>query len=186
MTVNDLAKIFYSNYLASTDWDELSEISWMLENNLLSFNKSWVCSHRQFINKVSLIQEERFKHVIESGDGIRHQALKLIVTNLLNAKYGIDLTDILYEHVFLGFEVDVIDKNLGYPTECGDSNPQKLEKYLASPTVKHVLILPYPLDGRDPQVFIFSARPEFQKYISFKNDFIRKKFRRNSTRFRKE
>ena len=70
--------------------------------------------------------------------------------------------------------VDVIDKDLHFPTECGDTNALKLEKYLALPTTKKMLVLPYP-HTEDVKVFEFCANPKFFEYIKHKHEFLNQK-----------
>lgn len=39
MIVEDLARIFYSNYQPQTDWVQLEEILWMFDEGLFKFEK---------------------------------------------------------------------------------------------------------------------------------------------------
>lgn len=71
----------------------------------------------------------------------------------------------------IGFEVDVIDKGLRFPVECGDTNALKLEKYLALISTEKMLILPYP-HSAGVKVFEFCANPRFFEYIKHKEIFL--------------
>lgn len=70
---------------------------------------------------------------------------------------------------FMGFEVDVIDRSLTTPVECGDTNALKLEKYLSKDTVERFIVLPYPAsDSGSLYNFTFTTLPRFQEYLDFK------------------
>lgn len=169
MTLDDFAHIFYSNYSPSTDWEQLSEILWMYEEKLLSVEKSGFLSIDKFHGLIKTIENKRYKFVLESGDSVKHQALKLAAGELLTDKFGVVKKDILYEEPFVGFEVDVIDASLTTPVECGDTNALKLEKYLSKNTVKRFIVLPYPVsDCSSLYSFTFTTLPRFQEYLDFK------------------
>ncbi len=170
MTINDFAHIFYSNYLSNVDWGELEEILWMYEEKLFDLEKVRVAGHKEFLIIVNDIEKNRYKRVLESGDGIPHQALKLIAKGFLVKNFHIREKDVLYEQPFLGFEVDAIDRNLLFLTECGDTNASKFEKYLNSPA-QSMIIFPYP-QNRDVHAFIFTAHPKFHKYILHKKSYL--------------
>lgn len=169
MTLNDFAHIFYSNYSPSTDWEQLSEILWMYEEKLLSVERSSFLSIDEFHELIKKIENKRYKFVLESGDSIKHQALKLAASELLTDKFGVAKKDILYEESFMGFEVDVIDTFLTTPIECGDTNALKLEKYLSKDTIKRFIVLPYPIsDSNSLYSFTFTPLPRFREYLDFK------------------
>ncbi|MFH0937629.1 MAG: hypothetical protein V1808_05065 [Candidatus Daviesbacteria bacterium] len=171
MKTEDVKRIFYSHYTANFDWEQLEEILWMYQEGLLTIEKIFLETEDEFLQKVEKIEKNRYKYVEESGDSIRHQALKLVGKEWLESHFKIDSADILYEQPLAGFEVDVIDKSFSFPVECGDSNPSKVENYLAKERVKAMTMIPYPLSG-DVFAFIFKAKPKFKKYFSFKKNYM--------------
>lgn len=114
---------------------------------------------------------ERGGILIKTGESLLHMALKSIATDYLIKSCGLKRDYISYEYPLIGFEVDLIDKNLFYPSECGDTNAQKLEKFLALPTTKIFFIFPYPHTG-DVKVYQFIALPLFFEYLEHKNSFL--------------
>lgn len=177
MNVNDFARIFYSNFQPSTDWVELEEILWMFDERLFKFEKVHISSKLKFLKLISSIENGENKKGWEDGDSTAHQALKLIGAELLSKRFQVNKRDILFERPFIGFEVDVIDLNKTFPTECGDTNAIKLEHYLIAGGIKHMIIIPYP-HRKDIFAFIFTAGPEFKDYVLFKKDYLRKKLKR--------
>lgn len=165
MTSEDFAKIFYSNFIPSIDWANLDEIAWMYGEGLFKVFCQELASPEEFIKR--------------NGESLNHIALKSFATDYLFKQYGIPKENVIYEYPLIGFEADVIDKNLYYPVECGDTNALKLEKYLTLPSTKKMLILPYPRSG-NVRVFEFCANPRFFEYIKHKKIFLnqqRAKFR---------
>ncbi len=174
----DLAKIFYSNYTASTDWEMMEEISLMLEERMLDIQSIVAASYADFLKAIDQINTGRYKHVVESGDSIRHQALKIVATNFLINRFNLSSDDIKYELPFFGYEVDVCDKGFKYLCECGDTNSKKLEFYLTQPDVESMVIFPYPKDSNSLTAYLFTPRPIFKEYISFKHQYMRDKIKR--------
>lgn len=177
MKVNGFARIFYSNYQPSTDWAQLEEILWMFDEGLFKFERAHIYSKLKFLKLISSIENGENKKGWEDGDSITHQALKLIGAELLLKRFQINKRDILFERPFIGFEVDVIDRNKNLPIECGDTNAIKLEHYLIADGVKQMIIIPYP-HGKDVFAFIFTASPKFKDYVLFKKDYLRKRIKR--------
>lgn len=70
---------------------------------------------------------------MKNGESFNHLALKSFATDYLTETFGVLKGDVRYEYPLNGFEVDVIDKSLYFPVECGDTNALKLEKYLILP-----------------------------------------------------
>lgn len=176
MKINKLRSIFYPDFAVSVDWEAIEEAAWLISGGLVIYKKIDLCDLNIMYDLVSQIETNRYKLVEESGDGIRHQALKKIGSLYLQDNYGVGSRDILYESSFLGFEVDVIDRSHLYPVECGNTNPQKLESYLRNERVKSFTLIPYPTH-RKVSGFIFSASSEFRRYQEFKDDFRKKKVR---------
>lgn len=177
MKVDDFARIFYSNYQPNTDWVQLEEILWMFDEGLFKFEKVRISSKLKFLKLISSIENGKNKEGWEDGDSITHQALKLIGAELLSKRFLINKRDILLERPFIGFEVDVIDRNKTFPTECGDTNAIKLEHYLIADGVKRMIVIPYPHKG-NIFAFIFTALPRFKDYVLFKRDYLRKNMKR--------
>ena len=148
----------------------------MYQNKLFTLNKIPVATHAEFLENIKLIEQNRYKKVWESGDSIPHQALKMIGASYLQQIYKLNSADIYYEFPFVGFEVDVIDKLLTHPIECGDTNPLKLEHYLIANSVSDMVILPYP-HQKNVYGYSFVHKADFKKYILFKRDFLRQKIR---------
>lgn len=111
---------------------------------------------------------------LRNGESDGHLALKSFARDFLINCCGILEDDIKYEHPLIGLEVDVIDKGLHFPTECGGTNALKLEKYLSLPATKKMLLLPYPY-SEDIKVFQFEAKPRFLEYIKHKHTYLNQK-----------
>ncbi|MBI2022926.1 hypothetical protein HYS97_03705 [Candidatus Daviesbacteria bacterium] len=173
MTKDDFKKIFYSNSLLNVDWFNLEEITLMYEENLIGFNKIFLGNSNKFDQALGIVQDPT-QGLINGGESQQHIALKFLIRQFLSNKYKFKIDDFYIEYPFLGFEVDLIDKNFRFPSECGDTNALKLEKYLSPPTVEKFFVLPYPhMD--DIYTFEFFAQPDFIKYIEFKKDYFNKK-----------
>ena len=101
-------------------------------------------------------------------------ALKLSGQQFLHQNLKIPESNILFEYPLIGFEVDVIDRNLNYPIECGDTSAIKLEKYLYLPSTKKFFVIPYP-HLTNLLIYEFIACPAFFEYIKFKNQYSNQK-----------
>lgn len=154
MTSDDFANIFYSNYSPNTDWANIDEINWMYQEELFTISSKIIGSSDEFLKKID--------------------------ADYLTSDYGVLKEEIKFEYPFIGFEVDVIDKNLHFPTECGDTNALKLEKYLTLISTQKMLILPYP-NASDVKIFEFQTTPKFFEYIKHKQTFLNQK----NAKFRK-
>ncbi|MBI2019113.1 hypothetical protein HYS95_00400 [Candidatus Daviesbacteria bacterium] len=173
MTNEDFVKIFYSyHYSPSIDWDSIEEIAWMHKEGLFKFSTEIIASEEQFNKRIDTVIKGKSK-LIRNGESDGHLALKSFARDYLVNCCGVSINDIRYEYPLIGFEVDVIDKDLYFPAECGSTNALKLEKYLAIPTTKKMLLFPYP--RLEVKVFIFEAKLSFLKYIQFKQKFLNKK-----------
>ena len=173
MTSDDFVKIFYSNYTPNIDWANIDEIVWMYQEGLFTISSKIVASNSEFIKRIEFVLDPK-NGFLKSGEKDGHLALKSFATDYLIKSCGVVENEVHYEYNLIGFEVDVIDKDLCYPTECGDTNALKLEKYLALPTTKRMLILPYPHSG-DVKIFEFYANTQFLKYTKYKQNFLNKK-----------
>ncbi len=179
MTSDDFVKIFYSNYTPSIDWANIDEITWMYQEELFTISSKIIASSDEFLKKLDFVLDSK-NGLTRSGESDAHLALKSFAADYLTSNYGVLKEEVKFEYPLIGFEVDVIDKNLFYPTECGDTNALKLEKYLVLPDTKKMLILPYPHFG-NVKVFEFQANPKFFKYIKHKQTFLNQK----NAKFRK-
>lgn len=173
MISEDFLKIFYSNFSPNIDWANIDEITWMYQEGLFTVSTQLIALSDEFAKRIDLVMNPK-KRFIRSGESDGHLALKSFAADYLIKYCGIREEDIQYEYPLIGFEVDVIDKDLGFPTECGDTNALKLEKYLALPGTKQMAILPYP-HSEDVKVFIFEAKPRFFDYIKHKQNFLNRK-----------
>lgn len=172
MTNEDFVKIFYSyHYNPSIDWDSIEEITWMYQEGLFNFSEEVIASKDQFNQRLDKVAKGKSK-AIKNGESDGHLALKSFAKDYLVQRCGILEDDIRYEFPLIGFEVDVIDKNLRFPSECGSTNALKLEKYLTTPTTKKMLLIPYP--HSEVKVYIFEAKQAFLKYILFKQKSLNK------------
>ncbi|MBF0474157.1 MAG: hypothetical protein HQK93_10595 [Nitrospirae bacterium] len=173
MTSEDFAKIFHSNFTLNTDWVNIDEITWIYQQDLIKLSSKIIAKHNQFEKRLSEAADSKETFLIE-GESLVHLVLKMFVVDYLINCLGVSQVDIKYEHPLSGFEVDVIDKDLQFPVECGDTNALKLEKYLALPSTKKMLIVPYPRLG-DVKVFEFCANNRFFEYIKHKETFLKNK-----------
>lgn len=173
MTSEDFLKIFYSNFSPNIDWANIDEISWMYQEGLFTLNSKIIAGNNKFLERIDLVANPRFG-LIKNGESFSHMALKSLARDYLVNDLGFKESEIKYEHSLIGFEVDVIDKTLHYPVECGDTNALKLEKFLALHSTKKMLILPYPHSG-DVKVFEFSRNDNFLRYIKHKQTFLSQK-----------
>lgn len=178
MTTEDFAKIFYSNFTPQTDWDILNEINWMYEEQLFTFKASELASNEEFQKRVELVTDPK-SGFIRGGESTTHLALKSFGRDYLINHLKIEERNVLYEYELDGFKVDVIDRLLRFPIECGDTNALKFEKYLSLSKVQNFSIIPYPR-LQNLSIYIFSTNPSFFEYIKFKNSYLnsqRAKFR---------
>src|SRR3989344_6558544 len=173
MIALDFQKIFYSNFPISADLENLQEISWMYEEEMFSLDRILLASSDKFQKRINQVLDPKFG-LIKTGESYSHMALKSFGTDYLKVKLKIKPNAIFYEYPLIGFEVDLIDKGLHYPIECGDTSPIKLEKYLNLDTVINFSIIPYP---RLQSVFLYKFVPnkKFKEYINFKKEYLNKK-----------
>lgn len=179
MTSDDFANVFYSNYSPNIDWANIDEINWMYQEGLFTISSKIIASSDKFLKKLDFVLDPK-NGLTKSGESDAHLALKSFAADYLTSDCGVLKEEVKFEYPLIGFEVDVIDKDLRYPTECGGTNALKLEKYLGLPTTKKMLILPYP-HLEDVKVFEFQANPKFFKYIKHKRSFLNQK----NAKFRK-
>lgn len=172
MKSEDFAKIFYSNFNPVIDWANIDEIAWMYQESLFTVDQQVIAQGDEFIKRIDFVLDPR-NGFIKSGEQDRHVALKSFAKDYLILHCGVSENNIRYEYPLIGFEVDVIDKDLHCPVECGDTNALKLEKYLALPSTEKMLILPYP-QSVGVKVFEFCAKPRFFEYIKHKETFLNK------------
>jgi len=173
MISEDFLKIFYSNFTPNIDWANIDEIAWMYQEGLFILSSYVIASNGEFLKRIDFVLDPK-NGFIRNGESDTHMTLKSFAKDYLVSHCDVPENEIRYEYSLIGFEVDVIDKNLHLPTECGDTNALKLEKYLALPATKKMLILPYPHSG-DVKVFEFSANPRFFEYIKHKQNFLNQK-----------
>lgn len=173
MTADSLLKIFYSNLQLGADWQNLDEISWMISEDMILVTSLPPIKHQKFIRTLNKIKNSNTK-LIRTGESISHMALKSEAANFLKEQFHLSDQDIRYEYPLVGFEVDVIDKNLNFPIECGDTSAIKLEKYLALPNTKKFFILPYP-HFKDLTIYQFVSSPKFFEYLDFKHKHLNEK-----------
>lgn len=170
MTGEDFVKVFYSNFSPNTDWANIDEVNWMYQQGLFTVSSNVVALHDEFTKRIDFVSDPR-NGFMRNGESHGHLALKSFAKDYLSLHCDVPENEIRYEYPLIGFEVDVIDKDLSYPTECGDTNALKLEKYLGLLTTKKMLILPYP-HLADVKVFEFVANPSFFEYIKHKQNFL--------------
>lgn len=170
MTSDDFVKIFYSNFNQGIDWANIDEITWMYQEELFTMLSKVIASDDEFLKRVDFVLDPK-NGLTRSGESDGHLALKSFAKDYLTLHCNVPENEIRYEYPLIGFEVDVIDKDLSYPTECGDTNALKLEKYLSLPTTKKMLILPYP-HSADVKVFEFVANSRFFEYIKHKQKYL--------------
>jgi len=173
MTSDDFVKIFYSNFSPNIDWDNINEISWMHQEGLFTISPQVIASNNEFLKRIDFVRDPK-NGFMRNGESDGHLALKSFAKDYLIKHCGVSEKEIRYEYPLIGFEVDVIDKDLSFPVECGDTNALKFEKYLLLPSVKKMLILPYP-HSTDVQVFRFEAKPRFFEYIKHKQNFLNRR-----------
>ena len=173
MTSDDFVKIFYSNFTPGIDWANIDEIAWMFQEGLFSLNSKIIATNDKFLERIDLVANPKYG-LIKNGESFEHMALKSFGKDYLIQSFGVPVSTVKIEYPLIGFEVDVIDEDLYFPTECGDTNALKLEKYLVLPTTKRMLILPYPHSG-DVRIFEFTANPQFFEYIKHKQSFLNQK-----------
>ncbi len=173
MTSNDFVKIFYSNFSPSIDWANIDEVTWMYQEGLFTLSFKVIASDEEFLKRVDFVLDPR-NGLARSGESDAHLALKSFAKDYLIRYCNVSEGEIKYEYPLIGFEVDVIDEDLHFPAECGDTNALKLEKYLSLSNTKRMLILPYPHSG-DLRIFEFVANPRFFEYIKHKKNFLNRK-----------
>lgn len=173
MTSEDFVKIFCSNFALNIDWANIDEIAWMNQQGLIRLSSKIVAKHSEFEKRLKQATDSKEASLIE-GESLTHLVLKKFAADYLINNYVVSKTDIRYEYPLVGFEVDVIDKNLNYPAECGDTNALKLEKFLNLFETKSFLVLPYP-HLENLKIFEFQANPKFFEYIQHKQQFLNKK-----------
>ena len=173
MTNDDFAKIFYSNFSQYADWENINEINWMYQQGLFTISSKIIASSDEFLKRIDFILDPN-NRLIRSGESNQHLALKSLAKEYLIKYCNVVEKDLRDEYPLIGFEVDIIDKDLHFPMECGDTNALKLEKYLALPVTKKMLVLPYP-HLKDLKIFEFIANPKFFEYIKHKQNFLNQK-----------
>lgn len=173
MTSNDFKKIFYSNFSQYADWANIDEIAWMYQEGLFTISTKVIASSDEFLNRIDFVLNPK-NGFIKSGESNQHLALKSFAKDYLIKYSNIREEDIRCEYPLVGFEVDVIDKDLHFPIECGDTNSLKLEKYLLLSSTDKMLVIPYP-HAEDVKVFEFTANPNFFDYIKHKQNFLNQK-----------
>ncbi len=173
MTSDDFVKIFYSNFTPNIDWANIDEINWMYQEGLFTLTSKVITSSDKFLTRIDFVLDPK-NGFTRSGESDAHLALKSFAKDYLTSHCDVPENEIRYEYPLIGFEVDVIDKDLYFPTECGDTNALKLENYLSFSTSKKMLILPYPHSG-DVKVFEFQANPKFFEYVRHKQNFLNQK-----------
>ena len=173
MTSEDFVKIFYSNFTPNIDWNNIDEINWMYQEGLFTVSSQVIASNDKFLKRIDFVLDPK-NGFIRNGENDSHLALKSFAKDYLIKYCGVSEEEVRYEYPLVGFEVDVIDKALCFPTECGDTNALKLEKYLDLPTTKKMLVLPY-LHSGNVKVFEFSANARFFEYIKHKQNFLNQK-----------
>ncbi len=173
MISEDFLKIFYSNFTPNIDWANIDEINWMYTEGLFVLSSKVIASSDEFLKRIDFVLNPK-NGFIKSGESNEHLALKSFARDYLVHHHDIAESNTKFEYPLIGFEVDVIDDGLCFPTECGDTNALKLEKYLSLSTTKKMLILPYP-NSADVKVFEFQANPKFFEYIKHKQTFLNQK-----------
>ena len=175
MTSDDFVKIFYSKFTPNIDWDNIDEITWMYGENLFTVSSQTIVQKDEFIKRIDFVLNPK-NGFMRNGESDGHMALKSFAKDYLINYCNVPEGEIMIEYPLMGFEVDVIDKDLCFPTECGDTNAfaLKLEKYLYLPSTKKMLVLPYPRN-RNVKVFEFIANPRFFEYIKHKQQFLNQK-----------
>lgn len=171
MTAEDFVRIFYSNSPRAIDWQNIDEITWMYQEGLITVEVETISSHDDFIQKIDFVLEPT-NGLIRNGESAGHMALKSLAADFLQSKWHVK--DIHYEYNLIGFEVDVIDADLHFPCECGDTNAIKLEKYFEIPTTTVFTILPYAHE-QDIKAYLFQVTPRFFEYLLFKQKQYSKK-----------
>ena len=170
MTDEDFIKIFYSNFPLNIDWDNIDEIAWMYQEGLFTCSFKVIATSNEFQERIDMVTNPN-SGMIKNGESFSHMALKSLAKDYLVRRLGVPDKEVKYEYPLIGFEVDVIDEGLCFPTECGDTNALKLEKYLMQPTTKKMFILPYP-HADDVRVFEFCATTRFFEYIKHKQSIL--------------
>lgn len=145
----------------------------MYQEKLFTVSSRDIASNDEFLERIDFVLNPKNRFV-RSGENDGHLALKSFAKDYLTLHCGVPENEIKYEYPLIGFEVDVIDKDLAYPVECGDTNALKLEKYLTLPSVKRMFIFPYP-HAEDVKVFEFQVNPSFFDYIKHKQTFLNRK-----------
>lgn len=173
MTSDDFVKIFYSNYTPNIDWDNIDEINWMYQEGLFTVSSQAIASDDELLKRIDFVLDPK-NGFMRNGESDRHMALKSFAKDYLILHCNVSGNEIRYEYPLIGFEVDVIDKDLHFPTECGDTNALKLEKFLVLHTTKKMFVLPYPHLGY-VKVFEFVANSRFFEYIKYKQNFLNQK-----------
>lgn len=174
MTSEDFVKIFYSYpQNLNIDWNNIDEIAWMYEEGLFVFSSDRIATQKEFINRIDIVMDPK-NGFMRNGESYGHLALKTFGRDYLIKRCGIVEKDVMYEYPFIGFEVDVIDKGLHYPVECGSTNALKFEKYLQLSSTVKMFVLPYP-HLEDLKIFQFCVLPAFFKYIKHKKEFLNRK-----------
>lgn len=131
----------------------------MYQEGLFTLSSQIIASRDEFIKRIDLVLDPT-KGFVRNSESDGHLALKSFASDYLIKYCDILEEQVRFEYPLVGFEVDVIDKGLHFPTECGDTNALKLEKYLSLPDTKKMLILPYP-HSQDVKVFEFVSNPSF-------------------------
>lgn len=173
MTSEDFIKIFYSNFTPNIDWANIDEVAWMYNEGLFTLSSKVIASSDEFLKRIDFVLDPK-NGFIKNGESVKHMALKSFASDYLIQYCNVSKEKVRVEYPLIGFEVDVIDQDLHFPTECGDTNALKLEKYLFLPATQKMLLLPYPHLG-EVRVFEFCANPRFFNYIQHKQNFLNQK-----------
>jgi hypothetical protein len=139
-TVEFISIIFSSNYRMNADISTIQDIAWMLGEKMIAVSAEKVATNKDFHKRIEEVSDPK-AGLVKTGESFSHMALKSFAKDLLKTKYHLGSKDIFFEQPLVGFEVDVIDKNHHFPIECGDTNAQKLEKYLELSQTKEFILV---------------------------------------------
>ncbi|HUV47313.1 MAG TPA: hypothetical protein VMW29_04210 [Candidatus Bathyarchaeia archaeon] len=173
---NYLYNIFYSGFPGAGDWLVLDEIGCCLREKILLLKKDRLIFNRE--DFFGFVEE------VKATDGLgneekKHMALKNLASRLLDK---LNFTP-RQENYFMGLHPDIISSDFSWVIECGTTDPSVVFWYLKSKDVEKVSILPY-LFAKDKHfsLYNFLRGQNFNKFIKFKKEELKKVFFRAKTR----
>ena len=157
--LNELIYIFYSGYSGNYEYDKLNNLLQALKEDAINLGRLPTGTVAKYNDYLEKIYANTIKTINLNGarQNNGHFALKLIAADYLKSlnlkcKHEVKLQDRL---------ADAAAEDLSVIIECGCTDPGKIFNYLEKPSVKQVIILPYPEPDNDNLFFYSFSRGEY-------------------------